>query len=155
MSQPVSDAAYFFGAMGSTCALVFACFGAAYGTAKSAIGISAMGVMRPEIVMKCTIPVIMAGALAIYGLILSLIVGGNVKEGSYSMYKGFLSLSAGLSTGLSCLAAGMAIGIVGDAGVRAVGQQPKLFTAMVLILIFAEALGIYGLIIGLTMGLGH
>jgi len=35
----------------------------------------------------------------------------------------------------------MAIGIVGDAGVRAVGQQDKLFVGMILILIFAEALG--------------
>jgi V-type H+-transporting ATPase proteolipid subunit len=38
----------------------------------------------------------------------------------------------------------MAIGIVGDAGVRAVGQQEKLFVGMILILIFAEALGLYG-----------
>ncbi len=34
------------------------------------------------------------------------------------------------------------------AGVRANGQQPKLYVPMVLILIFAEALGLYGLIIG-------
>lgn len=40
----------------------------------------------------------------------------------------------------------MAIGIVGDAGVRANAQQPKLFVGVILILIFAEALGLYGLI---------
>jgi V-type H+-transporting ATPase proteolipid subunit len=40
----------------------------------------------------------------------------------------------------------MAIGIVGDAGVRANAQQPKLFVGMILVLIFAEALGLYGLI---------
>lgn len=40
--------------------------------------------------------------------------------------------------GLSGLAAGVAIGIVGDAGVRATAQQPKLFVGMILILIFAE-----------------
>jgi len=43
----------------------------------------------------------------------------------------------------SGLAAGMAIGIVGDAGVRAVGQQDKIFVGMILILIFAEALGMF------------
>ena len=32
----------------------------------------------------------------------------------------------------------MAIGVVGDAGVRANAQQPKLFVGMILILIFAE-----------------
>lgn len=45
----------------------------------------------------------------------------------------------------------MAIGIVGDAGVRANGQQPKLFVSLVLVLIFAEALGLYGLIVALIL----
>jgi len=58
---------------------------------------------------------------------------------------------AGLCVGLSSLAAGLAIGIVGDAGVRANAQEPKLFVGMILILIFAEALGLYGLIVGLVV----
>ena len=45
---------------------------------------------------------------------------------------------AGLAVGLSGLAAGFAIGIVGDAGVRGTTQQPRLFVGMILILIFAE-----------------
>ena len=49
------------------------------------------------------------------------------------------------------MAAGIAIGIVGDAGVRASAQQPKLFVGMILILIFAEALGLYGLIVALIL----
>ena len=53
--------------------------------------------------------------------------------------------------GLSGLAAGMAIGIVGDAGVRGTAQQPKLFVGMVLMLIFSEVLGLYGLITALVM----
>ena len=68
----------------------------------------------------------------------------------YSLYTGFAHLAAGLCCGLSGMAAGMAIGIVGDAGVRAVGQQEKLFVGMILILIFAEALGLYGLITSLS-----
>jgi len=46
----------------------------------------------------------------------------------------------------------MAIGIVGDAAVRAVGQQEKLYVGMILIMIFAEALGLYGLIVALVIG---
>ncbi|KAL9576300.1 MAG: hypothetical protein Q9203_007765, partial [Teloschistes exilis] len=42
----------FFGAMGCTSAIVFTCFGAAYGTAKSGVGISAMGVLRPDLIVK-------------------------------------------------------------------------------------------------------
>ena len=38
-----------------------------------------------------------------------------------------------------------------DAGVRANAQQPRLFVGMILILIFAEALGLYGLIVGLVV----
>jgi V-type H+-transporting ATPase proteolipid subunit len=35
--------------------------------------------------------------------------------------------------------------------VRAVAKQEKMYVGMVLVLIFAEALGLYGLIIGLIM----
>ena len=63
----------------------------------------------------------------------------------------FLYLGAGLSVGFSGLAAGFAIGIVGDAGVRGTAQQPRLFVGMILILIFAEVLGLYGLIVALVL----
>ena len=56
-----------------------------------------------------------------------------------------------MACGLSGLAAGLAIGIVGDHLTRASAEQPKLFVGMVLILIFAEALGLYGLIVGLIL----
>ena len=64
---------------------------------------------------------------------------------------GFFHLGAGLSIGLSGLGAGVAIGIVGDAGVRGTAQQPRLYVGMILILIFAEVLALYGLIIALVM----
>lgn len=70
---------------------------------------------------------------------------------SYLSYRSFLQLGAGLSVGLSGLAAGFAIGIVGDAGVRGTAQQPRLFVGMILILIFAEVLGLYGLIVALIL----
>ena len=66
-------------------------------------------------------------------------------------FRSFLDLGAGLSVGLSGLAAGFAIGIVGDAGVRGTAQQPRLFVGMILILIFAEVLGLYGLIVALIL----
>ena len=48
-----------------------------------------------------------------------------------SLFQGFIQLGAGLSVGLAGLAAGFAIGIVGDAGVRGTAQQPRLFVGMV------------------------
>jgi V-type H+-transporting ATPase proteolipid subunit len=125
--------------------------GAAYGTAKSGVGIASMGVMNHEAVMKNIIPVVMAGVLGIYGLIISVILVQGINAAAYSSFSGFAHLAAGLSCGLSGLGAGLAIGIVGDAGVRANGIQPRLFVPMVLILIFAEALGLYGLIVGIIL----
>lgn len=96
----------FFGVMGATSAMVFSgkhvivcvctvclvytmlimnsvksisALGAAYGTAKSGTGIAAMSVMRPELIMKSIIPVVMAGILAIYGLVVAVLVGNGSK----------------------------------------------------------------------------
>jgi V-type H+-transporting ATPase proteolipid subunit len=141
----------FFGFMGAASALVFSCVGAAYGTAKSGVGIASMGVMRPELVMKSILPVVMAGVLGIYGLIIAVIISTNITPNGYTLFQGYAHLSSGLACGLSGLAAGMAIGIIGDAGVRANAQQPKLFVGMVLMLIFCEALALYGLIVGIIL----
>lgn len=140
----------FFGALGCTAAIVFTCFGASYGTAKSGVGICATTVLRPDLLVKNTVPVIMAGIIAIYGLVVSVLVSGSLKQ-QQALYTGFIQLGAGLSVGLAGLAAGFAIGIVGDAGVRGTAQQPRLFVGMILILIFAEVLGLYGLIVALLL----
>merc|ERR1712139_72278 len=113
----------FFGFMGAAGALVFANFGAAYGTAKSGVGVASMGVMRPDLVIRAIIPVVMAGVIGIYGLIIAVIVSSSVKAGDYPLFNGFAHLAGGLAGGLSGLAAGMAIGIVGDAGVRAFARE--------------------------------
>jgi V-type H+-transporting ATPase proteolipid subunit len=142
--------ASFFGAMGCAFAIVFTVFGASYGTAKSAGAIFSSGILRPERLMQNTLCAIMAQILSIYGLVASVIISGGLEE-MMPLYKGFLQLGAGLSVGLSGLAAGFAIGIVGDAGVRASTQQPRLYVGMVLILIFAEVLGLYGVIVSILM----
>lgn len=143
----------FFGVMGASAAIIFSALGAAYGTAKSGTGIAAMSVMRPELIMKSIIPVVMAGIIAIYGLVVAVLIAGALDEPgpNYNLYRGFIHLGAGLSVGFSGLAAGFAIGIVGDAGVRGTAQQPRLFVGMILILIFAEVLGLYGLIVAIYL----
>ena len=45
------------GFMGAAIALIFSNLGAAYGTGKSGMGISALGVGKPELVMKSIVPV--------------------------------------------------------------------------------------------------
>ncbi|KAI6648445.1 V-type proton ATPase 16 kDa proteolipid subunit [Oopsacas minuta] len=140
----------FFGVMGASAAMIFTAMGAAYGTAKSGTGIAAMAVMRPDLIIKSVVPVVMAGIVAIYGLVVSVLIASSLTQ-DMSLFKSFLGLGAGLCVGFSGLAAGFAIGIVGDSGVRGIAQQPKLFVGMLLILIFAEVLGLYGLIVALIL----
>merc|ERR1712205_236863 len=81
----------FFGFMGCASALVFACLGAAYGTAKSGVGVANMGVLHADMVMKSIIPIIMAGVLGIYGLIVAVLIGSGISADnySYSSFSGF------------------------------------------------------------------
>lgn len=56
----------------------------------------------------------------------------------------FMHLGCGIAVGMTGLAAGYCIGVVGDKGVRAYMEQSRVFVGMVLILIFGEVLGLYG-----------
>merc|ERR1711980_58014 len=101
--------------------------------------------------MKSVVPVVMAGIIAIYGVVVAVLISQDIKGGTQAVadanarreliQKGFTHLGAGLSVGLSGL----------DAGVRGTAQQPKLYVGMILILIFAEVLGLYGLIVALIL----
>lgn len=62
-----------------TLVLLNLALGAAYGTAKSGTGIAAMSVMRPELIMKSIIPVVMAGIIAIYGLVVAVLIAQGRK----------------------------------------------------------------------------
>ena len=64
------------------------------------------------------------------------------------------ALCAGLVCGLSQLAAGYAIGIVGEHGVKCFAMNEQIFVALILILIFAEVLGLYGMIVAIILQLG-
>jgi V-type H+-transporting ATPase proteolipid subunit len=59
----------------------------------------------------------MSGIIAVYALVVAVLIAGNMKpppEMQYSLFNGFMHLACGLSVGLTGLAAGYAIGIVGD-----------------------------------------
>lgn len=77
----------FFAWMGVASALVFANVGAAYGTAKSGIGIGTMSVTRPNLVYKSLIPVVMAGILGIYGLIIAVILQAKITLSTTGDYQ--------------------------------------------------------------------
>jgi V-type H+-transporting ATPase proteolipid subunit len=45
----------------------------------------------------------------------------------------------------------LTIGIVGEIAVRKIAKQERLFVGMLLILIFAEAIALYGMILGIIV----
>ncbi|PHH60205.1 hypothetical protein CDD81_1947 [Ophiocordyceps australis] len=144
----------FIGMAGIASAMVFGSIGAAYGTAKSGIGIAGVGTFRPDLIMKCLIPVVMSGIIAVYSLVISVLIAQDLSppgNESYALFSGFMHLACGTAVGMTGLAAGYCIGIVGDTGVRAYMQQSRIFVGMVLILIFGEVLGLYGLIVALLL----
>jgi len=162
-----------------------------------------MGINHPGGIIKNLVAIIMAGVLGIYGLIVAILIAGGVygpENGGnqYSQYTGYAHLASGLCCGLSCLAAGGCIGIIGEAGVLATGlraegnqsrnnrpmpganegkeskassggeeaaksgggpqiaagvagDENKLFVGMLIMLIFSEALALYGLIVALII----
>ena len=55
-------------------ALVLANIGAAYGTAKSGVGIVSVAVINPELIFKSIIPVVMAGVIGMYGMIIAILM---------------------------------------------------------------------------------
>lgn len=96
----------------------------------------------------------LSGIVAIYGLVIAVIMSGKLQPGGaeYTINQGFAQFAAGLICGWCGMGAGYAIGIAGDAGVRTLCQQPKYFVGMILILIFAEVLGLYGMIVAIIVG---
>ena len=59
----------------------------------------------------------MSGIIAVYALVVAVLIAGNMKPPpalEYSVFAGCMHLACGLSVGLTGLAAGYAIGQVGD-----------------------------------------
>ncbi|KAK2113721.1 V-type proton ATPase 16 kDa proteolipid subunit [Saguinus oedipus] len=135
-----------FAVSGASAAMVFtSALGAAYDTAKGGTGIAALCVLRPELIPKPLIPVVAAGSVATYGLVVTVIA--NSLNDDASLYRSFLRAPAGAWAG----AAGFAIRIVGVAKPGGTARQPRHFGGVIPILIFAEVLGLYGLIVAFLL----
>mmetsp|Transcript_4256 Transcript_4256/g.5682 ORF Transcript_4256/g.5682 Transcript_4256/m.5682 type:complete len:177 (+) Transcript_4256:35-565(+) len=149
------------GAAGCVLALFLSNMGAAFGTARSGVGILEITSIKPELVFKSIIPVVMAGILGMYGLIIAIILKQSInstteemwnkpEQWAYDWKKAYCHLASGLCVGMSGLASGMTIGICGDAGVRGMLHRDILI-AVILLMIFAEAIALFGFIVGVVL----
>ncbi len=71
--------------------------------------------------------------------------------------EGLKLLAAGIAAGLGMLGPGLGIGILGAGAMNALGRNPEargaILTNMILAIAFAEALGIYALIVAVILAL--
>ncbi len=141
----------FPGFAGVALSITLSNLGAAYGMAKAGVGIAGMGQRKPHLVIKSLLPVVMASILGIYGMIVSVILLKKIDLDNYDFIQGYRHLGAGLCCGLSSLGAGYAIGIVGDIGSRGMARNEKLFVGVLLTMIFAEAIGLFGMILAIIV----
>lgn len=66
-------------------------------------------------------------------------------------------LAAGLAAGLGFLGPGLGIGIIGYSALQSIGRNPEasgpILTNMILAIAFAEAIGIYALIVAIILAM--
>lgn len=129
--------------------------------------------------LKAFVPIVQAGVLAIYGLIIGYFLAMAAGDADMTAVEGYKNFGAGLTVGGACLASGWGMSIFvnsmnnGDcemtstpetegvtnetspllgAASGAVGLYSKpQFIKMVLSMIYLEAIGLYGLIIALFL----
>jgi F-type H+-transporting ATPase subunit c len=82
-------------------------------------------------------------------LFLASVAAQEISEGALKM------LGIGLAIGLGLIGPGIGIGILGAAAMNAIGRNPEargaILTNMILAIAFAEALGIYALIVAILL----
>lgn len=153
---------YAWGSMGIAIGISFSILGAAWGILTTGASISGAAVRAPEIRSKNLISIIFCEAVAIYGVILSIIMMGKVQassstinaQGLYNyatLAGGYTLFASGIAVGLGNMACGISVGIVGSSCAIADAHSSSLFVKVLVIEIFASALGIFAVITGILM----
>mmetsp|Transcript_35736 Transcript_35736/g.48211 ORF Transcript_35736/g.48211 Transcript_35736/m.48211 type:complete len:87 (-) Transcript_35736:105-365(-) len=68
-----------------------------------------------------------------------------------ALYSSYIVFAGGLIVGISNLVCGLAVGVIGSSTALVHAQTPETFVSMLIVEIFASALGLYGVIIGIVI----
>ncbi|KAK8813103.1 hypothetical protein WA158_002695 [Blastocystis sp. Blastoise] len=154
---------YTFAFVGIACGLCLSVIGAAWGIFTAASSLMGATVKSPRIRSKNLISIIFCEANAIYGVIIAVVLvtkvpltfnaSGIPKGYDYNLlwYCAYSIFASGLTVGLSNICSGISVGICGSSCALAHAQNDALFSKLLIAQIFASALGIYGIIVGIIL----
>lgn len=155
---------YFWSNLGVFFSLGFSVLGAGWGMFLTGTSLVGASIRSPRIRSKNLVSVIFCEAVAIYGVIMAIIVNAKVLSfheyspldhwpltGAYASnaVAGWCLLCTGLTVGLSNLVCGISVGVAGSGCALGDAQRPEIFVKMLIVEIFASALGLFGVIVGI------
>lgn len=153
---------YAWAFVGAGLAIGLSVLGAAWGIFITGSSLLGAAVRAPRIRSKNLISVIFCEAVAIYGVIVSIILQTKIEHPkadevitdlvslrNVQMYAGYSVFWAGVCCGLGNLACGVCVGICGSGCALADAQNGALFVKILVIEIFASALGIFAIIVAI------